>query len=71
VKHSETTAKQQSLDEQGLHTELATAVTTSFKIAAVNLEMNFSAEQLEEINVRLDCPDSPFAINKGIDETPH
>jgi hypothetical protein len=37
----------------------------------MNLEMNISAEQLEESNTRLDCPDSTFASNKGIDETPH
>jgi hypothetical protein len=45
MKHSENTSKQQSLDEEGLHTELATAVTTSSKNAPVNLEINFAAEQ--------------------------
>jgi hypothetical protein len=71
VQNTENTAKQQSLDEQGLHAELATAVSTSSKIAPANLEMNFAAEKLEESNIRLDSPDSPFASNKGIDKTPH
>ncbi len=48
VQHSGNTAKQQSLDEQGLHTESASAVSTSSKTAPVNLEMNFAAEKLEE-----------------------
>jgi hypothetical protein len=33
----------------------------------VNLEMSFAAVQSEE---RSDCPDSPFACNKGLYETP-
>ena len=33
VEHSENTPKQKSLDEEGLHTESATVVTTSSKIA--------------------------------------
>ncbi len=70
VEHSENTPKQNSVDEEGVRTELATAVTNSFKIAPENLEMSFAAEQLEESNVRLDCPDSPFASNKGLYETP-
>ena len=45
----------------------ATAVTNSSKIAPVNLEMSFAAEQLEE---RSDCPASPFASNKGVIKTP-
>jgi hypothetical protein len=71
VQQSENTAKQQSLDEQGLHAESALAVCTSSKNVPVNLEMNFAAENFEESNVRLDSPDSPFATNKGIDEIPH
>ncbi len=71
MKHSENTSKQQSLDEEGLHTELATAVTTSSKNAPVNLEINFAAEQQEESNVRFDCPDSPFASNEGLYKTLH
>jgi hypothetical protein len=67
VEHSENIPKQTSVDEEGVHTELATAVTNSSKIAPVNLEMSFAAEQLEE---KLDCPDSPFAGNKGLYETP-
>ncbi len=45
VQHSENTAEQQSLDEQGLHAESTSAVSTSSKIAPVNLEMNFAAEK--------------------------
>jgi hypothetical protein len=67
VEHSENTPKQKSVDEEGVHTELATAVTNSFKIAPVNLEMSFAAKQLGE---RLDRPDSPFASNNGLFETP-
>ncbi len=67
VEHSENIPKQISLDEEGVHTELATAVTNSSKIAPVNLEMSFAGEQSEE---RLDRPDSPFASNKGLCETP-
>ena len=58
-------------DEQGLHAESASAFSTSFKIAPVNLDMNFAAEKLEENKVRLDSPDSSFASNKGIDDIPH
>ncbi len=32
--------------------------------------MSFTAEQLEESNVRLDCPDSLFASNEGLYKTP-
>ncbi len=71
VQHSENTPKQQSLDEQGLHAESTSAVSTSSKIELVNLEMNFAAEKLEENTVRSDSPDSPFASNEGIDDTPH
>jgi hypothetical protein len=67
VEHSENIPKQTSIDEEGVHKELATAVTNSSKIAPVNLEMDFSAEQLEE---RSDCPASPFASNKGAIKTP-
>jgi hypothetical protein len=67
VEHSENIPKQTSVDEEGVHTESATAVTNSSKIAPVNLEMSCAAEQPEE---RLDCPDSPFASNKGLYKTP-
>jgi hypothetical protein len=71
VEHSENTPKQKSFDEEGVYTELATAVTNSSKIAPVNLEMSFAAEQLEESNVRSDCPDSLFASNEGLYKTPN
>ncbi len=48
MEHSENIPKQTSVDEEGVHTESATAVTNSLKIAPVNLEMSFAAEQLEE-----------------------
>jgi hypothetical protein len=67
VEHSEYIPKQTSVDGEGVHTELATDVANSSKIAHVNLEMSFAAEQLEE---RLDHPDSPFASNKGLYKTP-
>jgi hypothetical protein len=67
VEHSENIPKQTSADQEGVHKELATAVTNSSKIAPVNLEMSFAAEQSEE---RSDCPDSPFASNEGLYETP-
>ncbi len=71
MEHSENTPKQKSVDEEGVHTESATAITNSSKIAPVNLEISFAfaAEQSEESNVRLDCPDSPFASNKGLYKT--
>ncbi len=61
VEHSVNIPKRTSVDEEGIHSEPATAVTNYSKIAPVNLEMSFAAEQLEE---RLDCPDSPFASNE-------
>ncbi len=70
VEHSENTPKQKSVDEEGVHTESASAVTNSSKIAPVNLEMSLAAEQSEESNVRLDCPECPFASNKGLYKTP-
>ncbi len=45
VEHSENTPKQKSVDEEGVHTESATAVTNSSKIAPVNLEISFAAKQ--------------------------
>ena len=66
VEHSENIPKQTSVDEEGVHKELATAVTNSSKIAPVNLEMSFAADQLEE---RSDRPASPFASNKGVIKT--
>jgi hypothetical protein len=44
---------------------LATAVTNSSKIAPVNLEMSFAAEQSKE---KLDRPGSPWASNEGLYE---
>ncbi len=67
VEHTENIPKQTSVDEKGVHKELATAVTNSSKIAPVNLEISFAAEQLEE---RSDCPARPFASNKGVIKTP-
>jgi hypothetical protein len=67
VEHSENIPKQTSVDEEGVHKELATAVTNSSKIAPVNLKMSFAAEQLEE---RSDRPASLFASNEGVIETP-
>jgi hypothetical protein len=45
VEHSENAPKQKSVDEEGVHIELATAATKSSKIAPVNLEMSFAVEQ--------------------------
>jgi hypothetical protein len=67
LEHSENIPKQTSVDEEGVHKELTTAVTNSSKIAPVNLEMSFAAEQSKE---RSDCPASPFASNKGVYKTP-
>ncbi len=65
VEYSENIPKQTSVDEEGVQTELASAVTNSSKIASVNLEMSFAAEQSKE---KLDCPGSPWASNKGLYE---
>jgi hypothetical protein len=67
VEHSENIPKQISVDEEGVHIELATAATNSSKIAPLNPEMSFAAEQSEE---RLDHPDSPFASKEGLYKTP-
>ncbi len=67
MKHSENIPKQTPVDEESVHKESATAVTNSSKIAPVNFEMSFAAEQPEE---RLDRPASPFASNEGVYETP-
>jgi hypothetical protein len=48
VEYSENIPKQTSVDKEGVHTELATAVTNSYKIAPVNLEMSFAAEESKE-----------------------
>ncbi len=53
-------------DDEGVHTELGTAVTNSSKIAPVNLEMSFAAE--EESKEKLDRPGSTWASNKGLYE---
>jgi hypothetical protein len=61
--YSENIPKQTLVDEEGVHTESATVVTNSSKIAPVNLEMSFAAEQSKE---KLGCPGSPWASNKGL-----
>jgi hypothetical protein len=60
--------QQTSFDDEGVHTELGTAVTNSFKIAPVNLEMSLTAE--EESKEKLDHPGSPWASNKGLYKPP-
>jgi hypothetical protein len=47
---------------------LGPAVTYSSKIAPVNLEMSFAAE--EESKEKLDCPGSPWASNEGLYKPP-
>jgi hypothetical protein len=59
--------QQTYFDDEGVHTELATAVTNSSKIAPVNLEMSFAAEESKE---KLDHPGSPWASNKGLYKPP-
>ncbi len=63
MEYFENIPKQTSVDEEGVHTELATAITNSSKIAPVNLEMSFAAEQSKE---KLDPPGSPWVRNKGL-----
>ncbi len=63
VEYSENIPQQTSVDEEGVHTESATAVTISSKIAPVNLEMSFAAEQSKE---ELNRPGSPWACNEGL-----
>ncbi len=63
AEYSKNISKQTSADEEGVHTELATAVTNSSKIAPVNLEMSFAAEESKE---KSDRPGSPWASNKGL-----
>ncbi len=58
--------QQTSFDDEGVHTKLGTAVTNSSKIAPVNLEMSFAAE--EESKETSDRPGSPWASNKGLYE---
>jgi hypothetical protein len=57
---------QQISFDDGVHTESGTAVTNSSKIAPVNLEMSFAAE--EESKEKLDCPGSPWASNEDLYE---
>ena len=45
VGDSKNISQQTSFDNEGVHTELGTAVTNSSKIAPVNLEMSFAAEE--------------------------
>jgi hypothetical protein len=68
VGDSKNIPQQTSFDDEGVHTELGTAVINSFKIAPVNLEMSFTAE--EESKEKLDRPGSPWANNKGLNEPP-
>ncbi len=63
VEDFENIPQEASVDEEGVHTELATAVTNSSKIAPVNLEMSFAAEESKE---KSDRPGSPWASNKGL-----
>ncbi len=64
VEHLENTFRQKSVDEEGVHTESATAVTNASKFAPVNLEI-FAAEQLEDGNVRSNRPDiAPMPATK-------
>ncbi len=59
--------QQTSFDDEGVHTELGTAVINSFKIAPVNLECFTAEEQSKE---KLDHPGSPWASNKGLYKPP-
>jgi hypothetical protein len=63
VEYSENIPRQTSVDKEGVDTELATAVTNSSKIAPVNLEMSFAAEQSKEKSGR---PGSLWVSNKGL-----
>ncbi len=56
MEHTENIPKQTSVDEEGVP-----------KLAPLNLEMSFAAEQSEE---RSDHPASPFASNEGLYKTP-
>jgi hypothetical protein len=68
VGDSKNIPQQTSFDNKGVHTELGTAVTNSSKIAPVNLEMSFAAE--EESKEKSDCPGSPWASNEGLYKPP-
>jgi hypothetical protein len=57
VGYSKNIPQQTSFDDEGVHIELGTAVTNSSKIAPVNLEMSFAAE--EESKEKMDHPGSP------------
>ncbi len=57
VGDSKNISQQTSFDNEGVHIELGTAVTNSSKIAPVNLEMSFAAE--EESKENSDHPGSP------------
>ncbi len=57
VGDSKNIPQQTPFDNEGVHTELGTAVTNSSKFAPVNLEMSFAAE--EESKENLDRPGSP------------
>jgi hypothetical protein len=66
VGDSKNIPQQTSFDDEGVHADLATAVTNSSKIAPVNLEMNFAKESKD----KLDPPGSPWASNKGLYKPP-
>jgi hypothetical protein len=68
VADSKNIPQQTYFDDEGVHTELATAVTNSSKISPVNLEMSFTAE--EESKEKSDRPGSPWASNEGLYEPP-
>ncbi len=67
---SENTDKQQSLYEQGLHAESASSVSTSSKIAPVNLEMNLAAANFEGKKLYQIAPIAPLPVMKVL-TTPH
>jgi hypothetical protein len=68
VGDSKNMPQQTYFDDEGVHTELGTAVTNSSKIAPVNLEMSFAAE--EKLKEKLDHPGSRWASNEGLYEPP-
>jgi hypothetical protein len=56
VEHSENIPKQTSVDEEGVHKELATAITNSSKIAPVNLEMSLQLNNWKKDQIILIAP---------------
>ncbi len=68
VGDSKNIPQQSFFDGENVHTELDTTATNSSKIAPVNLEMKFTAE--EESKEKLDCPGSPWASNESLYKPP-